>query len=58
MWFQPFLYIIYAYMVTFISLIQIQNIEIYILCTANQPKNTELIFAHIAQPYFKETLIW
>ncbi len=49
--FNSFLYIIYAYMVTFtyflFFLIQIQNTEIY---TANQSKNTEIwIYAHVAQ---------
>ncbi len=60
MQFEPFLHIIYAYMVMFtlfICLMQIQNTEV---CTIyrKSAKNTEIwIFAHIAQPYFEEMCI-
>ncbi len=51
----PFLHMIYAYMVGnihFICLIQIQNTEIYTaFFWLNQPKNTNIwIFADITQP--------
>ncbi len=62
MWFQPFLHIIYAYMITFtlfICLIQIQNSKIcYRIPQISQKKKNDIcIFAHIAQSYFKETCI-
>ncbi len=60
--FEPFLPIIYAYMVTFtlfIGLIQIQNTEICTIYRKSAQKNTEIyIFAHIAQPYFEDMCIW
>ncbi len=62
MWLQPFLHIIYAYMITFtlfICLIQIQNSKICyrILQISKKKKTIYVFFAHIAQSYFEETCI-